>query len=114
MSQGFHYWVPADGHKMHFPQLPDPSGWDVYGVAPMVLGDDWQCSQTGPVEDIHFWGSWLDDNVGAITSFDVSIRADVPAGITTPYSHPGIIVVAAHCNGFLHSADFAAYYGRLV
>lgn len=92
LSQGFHYWVPADGHKMHFPQLPDPSGWDVYGVAPMVLGDDWQCSQTGPVEDIHFWGSWLDDNVGVITSFDISIREDIPAGITTPYSHPGSLL----------------------
>ena len=22
-------WEPADGHKMHFPQLPDEDGWDV-------------------------------------------------------------------------------------
>ena len=22
-------WVPADGHKMHYPQLPDEAGWDV-------------------------------------------------------------------------------------
>ena len=22
-------WDPADGHKMHFPQLPDEDGWDV-------------------------------------------------------------------------------------
>jgi len=22
-------WDPGDGHKMHFPQLPDPEGWDV-------------------------------------------------------------------------------------
>ena len=22
-------WDPGDGHKMHYPQLPDPNGWDV-------------------------------------------------------------------------------------
>lgn len=22
-------WQPGDGHKMHFPQLPDEDGWDV-------------------------------------------------------------------------------------
>ena len=22
-------WVPEDGHKMHFPQMPDANGWDV-------------------------------------------------------------------------------------
>ncbi len=22
-------WDPSDGHKMHYPQLPDPVGWDV-------------------------------------------------------------------------------------
>ena len=22
-------WLPGDGHKMHFPQLPDEDGWDV-------------------------------------------------------------------------------------
>jgi hypothetical protein len=52
-------------HKMHFPQLPDLIGWDVMATSNypppgvgMTLADDWQCSQTGPVTDIHFWGSW--------------------------------------------------------
>ncbi len=22
-------WDPGDGHKMHYPQMPDPNGWDV-------------------------------------------------------------------------------------
>ncbi|MCJ7578787.1 MAG: hypothetical protein MUO91_10085, partial [candidate division Zixibacteria bacterium] len=47
-------------HKMHFPQLPDLEGWDVYAVYPKTLADDWKCSATGPVTDIHFWGSWKD------------------------------------------------------
>jgi hypothetical protein len=63
-------WNPGDGHKMHFPQLPDEDGWDVNATTngdPYVcLADDWMCSQTGPVEDIHFWGSWKHGNVGQI------------------------------------------------
>ena len=51
-------WDPGDGHKMHFPQLPDEEGWDVNATFPKVLADDWTCSGTGWVEDIHFWGSW--------------------------------------------------------
>ena len=92
MNQGHHFWVPADGHKMHFPQLPDAAGWDVRAVSPMTLGDDWLCSGSGPVQDIHFWGSWLNGTVGVINSFDISIYSDVPAGVDLPYSHPGSVL----------------------
>ena len=51
-------WDPEDGHKMHFPQLPDPNGYD---VSAYCLTDDWTCSETGPVTDIHFWGSCQGD-----------------------------------------------------
>jgi len=63
-------WMPEDGHKMHFPQLPDPEGWDVafawddpeQGMRmPNMLADDWQCSETGPVRDVHFWVSMRGD-----------------------------------------------------
>jgi len=50
-------WDPGQPHKMHFPQLPDPAGWDVNATYPKVLADDWRCSQTGPVTDIHLWVS---------------------------------------------------------
>lgn len=77
-------------HKMHFPQWPDNTGWDVNATAPVVLADDWQCSETGRVRDIHFWGSWRDDDPGTITSFNLSIHADIPADPpTVPYSRPG-------------------------
>lgn len=85
------HWAPADGHKMHYPQLPDPNGWDVYATNPKVLADDWQCSETGWIWDIHFWGSWKDDLVGTITLFHLSVHADIPAD-QDPYftwSHPG-------------------------
>ena len=45
-------WDEGDGHKMHFPQLPDPNGWDV-AWSNSWLGDDWVCSESGPVSDIH-------------------------------------------------------------
>jgi hypothetical protein len=91
-NAGHHFWTPGDTYKMHFPQLPDPAGWDVYGVNPMLLGDDWQCTETGNVKDIHFWGSWLNDLSVPINSFDIYITADVPAGVDLPYSHPGTIL----------------------
>jgi hypothetical protein len=71
-------WVPADGYKMHYPQLPDEDGWNVFAGNGQVLADDWQCSETGPVDEIHFWGSWDDGLAGPIESFYVAIFSDVP------------------------------------
>ena len=94
-------WVPEDGHKMHFPQLPDPNGWDVNITADNMF-DDWKCSQSGPVDDIHFWASWKGD-VG-VAGFDnadpnqfgairVQIWSDMPADCPDnplEYSHPDL------------------------
>jgi hypothetical protein len=90
-------WDEGDDHKMHYPQLPDPTGWDVYADATQgppagLVADDWQCSQTGPVDDIHIWGSWQEDVIDEITNVHVSIHADIPDpdGPTGPfYSMPG-------------------------
>ena len=78
-------WNPGDDHKMHYPQLPDPNGWDVAWSTNMA--DDWKCSSTGPVEDIHLWFSWLDDvNLEAdIGGVSVVIRDDDRSGL---YSKP--------------------------
>lgn len=84
-------WNVGDPYKMHFPQLPDLNGWDVNATYPKVLADDWQCSGSGLVSDIHFWGSWKADQVGQISSFHMSIHADVPAQGGLP-SHPGPVL----------------------
>lgn len=78
-------WDVGDPHKMHFPQLPDPFGWDVnFGPPHRVLADDWLCTGTGPVTDIHFWVSIHGDNgvvpqFPAITAIRAMIYADKPA-----------------------------------
>ncbi|GAG80753.1 unnamed protein product, partial [marine sediment metagenome] len=54
-----------DNHKMHFPQLPDPDGWDVDFVpGGGFIADDWQCTETGNVTDIHLWVSSNNDTYG--------------------------------------------------
>jgi hypothetical protein len=65
---------------MHFPQLPDLTGWDVRAMTPTMLADDWLCTASGPVLDIHFWGSWKQGLTGQITSFTINIYSDDPVG----------------------------------
>ncbi len=78
-------WDEGDDYKMHWPQLPDPNGWDVYSTAglsqwPWVsCADDWQCSESGFITDVHFWGSWLGDIVGTINHFVICIAKNIPA-----------------------------------
>ncbi len=84
-------WNLTDTYKMHSPQLPDPNGWDVanYNMTtgePLLLADDWLCTETGYVTDIHIWGSWKNDSKGEIVSFIVSIWSNDPG---TNFSHPG-------------------------
>ena len=85
-------WNVGDPYK--YVQLPDSQGWDVSPHDPQdgtftALADDWVCSETGPVTDIHIWYSWTNDVVHPF-DFEVSIYSDVPAG-TEPgsFSHPG-------------------------
>ena len=82
-------WVPGDGHKMHYPQLPDPDGWDVaLYEGPLYLADDWQCSETGYVCWIHFWISYWEDTIEEIAYIHLSIHDNIPVG-PNGYSIPG-------------------------
>lgn len=83
-------WYAGDGDKMHYPQLPDKTGWDIEILtAQHEVADDWRCSQSGPVSDIHFWTSWAGDNVGRIDWVTVNIYRDVPKSEQQPFSRPG-------------------------
>lgn len=69
-------WSPGDSYKMHSPQLPNPNGWDICLVH-QAIADDFQCAQSGPISDIHFWVSWKgDDTVFKSRTWQVSICAD--------------------------------------
>jgi hypothetical protein len=86
-------WNVGDPFKMHYPQLPNPDGWDVKFSQGLLLADDWMCTASGPVSDIHFWFSVLSDQsfgIGQIPNIHVSIHADIPAGQSPQgYSIPG-------------------------
>jgi hypothetical protein len=83
-------WDPGDPNKMHFPQYPDPWGWDIC-VNCQWVADDFACSEDGPITDIHFWISWLYDDVNAanIQSWDVSIWSDATGGPGACQMQPG-------------------------
>ena len=71
-------------------QYPDlTNGMNVLDSLPLILGDDFKCTLTGPITDMHIWGSWLNDIIGQVQTFNVSIYSDVPAGGTGTFSHPG-------------------------
>ncbi len=85
-------WDPGDPFKMHFPQLPDPTGWDVNATYPKVLADDWLCTETGPVSDVHLWvSSHQYDGPPQIQGIHLSIHTDVP---DPAFSHPGELLWA--------------------
>jgi hypothetical protein len=54
-------WDPGDGHKMHWPQNPDPFGWDIC-LHDQLVADDFLCTASGAITDIHFWVSWTGDD----------------------------------------------------
>ena len=85
-------WDEGDDYKMHYPQLPDPFGWDV-SFTNGSLGDDWKCTQDGQVNDIHMWVSFRDnavpDTATTVVGGFVEIWSNVPAGTDAEFSHPG-------------------------
>ena len=93
--------VETNGVKFLLPPQTQPyQGFDVKDSRNgIVLADDFQCTNSGPITDIHVWGSWLNDlhNANSITNFWIGIYSDVPA--VTNYlngqvtnSHPGTLL----------------------
>lgn len=82
-------WDIGDPYKMHFPQLPDPVGWDVANTSnanrTYLLADDFLCTQSGFITDFHLWGSWKGDTFGIIDHIDIGIWSDDPVGIGGRY-----------------------------
>jgi hypothetical protein len=101
-------WDPGDPYKMHYPQLPNladgldvlagpwvPGGSDLPSYYEKFLADDWLCTESGPVTDIHIWGSYNEDKqlvAPANAYFSIAIYDNVPADATVPYSRPGNVL----------------------
>ncbi len=87
-------WVNGDSHKMHWAQLPDKqrTGMDVstYWTS---LADDFRCTQSGPINEIHFWGSFQNDQLPPFSvdslAFVINIYANKAADTQTPWARPG-------------------------
>lgn len=69
-----------------------PSGGQ--GDGPWWLADDFVCTNSGEISDIHLWGSWQNDKALPNTiTFQLYVLNDVPKGPNSPYSHPGTNVL---------------------
>jgi hypothetical protein len=53
-----------------------------------VVADDWMCMNGQPITDIHWWGSYLNEDITSVDSFVISIHTNIAAGDGIP-SHPG-------------------------
>ena len=86
-------WEPGDEHRMHYPQLPDNSGWDINATHNLKLADDWLGSETGWVKSIHWWGTWKDGMIGQINKFSLVIYENIASDPPQiPYARPGNVL----------------------
>lgn len=96
-------WNPGEPYKMHFPQEPDPSGWDVC-LVDQWLADDFVCSQSGAISDIHIWFSWLDDMEGLIENLQIAIYdqspvAPMPGNLLWTWNGIGNLAIRPYAQG---------------
>jgi len=90
---------PLENIKWYQPPDLDNTGMDVdmhaYGYPDVdALADDFLCTYSGPITDIHFWASFLEDLVPDLPfqAFEITIYSDIPAGVSAPWSMPGDIL----------------------
>ena len=99
---------PDDVARAKWIQLPDlnTTGMDILAtVQPQsptqpswkILADDFLCIESGPITDVHIWGSWLFDQLPVgefgpdpnLVRFKLSFHSDVPVSENNPFSYPG-------------------------
>jgi len=74
-------------------QFPDPLGWDVdfvedpQGLRRVRLADDFPCTETGKITDVHLWFSVRGDQIDprqVIQKIQLSIHDNIPPNPTDP------------------------------
>ena len=101
-------WPNTNATKYYQPPDLTPASYNVLAAQPpagsgaglpLILADDFPCTLTGPITDIHIWASWLGDAATAnVPDMPIALGfwSDAPAsnnaaGQTVP-SHPGILL----------------------
>src|ERR1017187_4190039 len=68
-----------------------PYDYCVTGLGlPWTLADDFPCTNSGAIKDIHLWGSWYNDWLDPNATFTLTIWSDVPTNAMNGASHPGV------------------------
>jgi hypothetical protein len=70
-----------------------------------IIADDWACTTTNPVTDIHWWGSfvnWSQPMLPAYVpnAFFISFWTDAPTNAGNSFSHPGICLQVIQATNF--------------
>jgi hypothetical protein len=98
-------------YEVKWSQPPVPAtngfnGWNQYSVNDTTLwvADDWACTTTNPVTDIHWWGSfigWSEPTNPPVVpdGFIICFWTDVPAQ-PGGFSHPGVLLKNIWCTNF--------------
>jgi len=61
---------------------------------PWWLADDFKCTTTGRITDIHLWGSWQKNAaLSHSITFQLYVFDDVPVSPNNPFSHPGTNII---------------------
>jgi hypothetical protein len=89
--------LAQSSNPVKWTQQPDVTGWDVNMTIqptglPVTLADDFKCTQTGLITDVHLWTSYhqTQEPVSYPYNFTISIWSDIPSVPgATPYSQPG-------------------------
>ncbi len=103
-------WDTDDGHAMHWAQLPDTqaTGIDV-DLAGSSLAEDFVAAQSGPITEIHFWGSFKDDERPTLgvdsLEFEVNIYANKAATSSTSWDKPGDLLWTGHVEPFRYDVS---------
>jgi len=90
------HWEPG-APNTKWVQMPDVDDYPTalcctyFSGAPPWIGlaaDDFLCTETGPITDIHVWGCWEGDDVNEGAVFEISIWSNIAEG-PYGYSIPG-------------------------
>jgi len=108
--EDYQVWIEPEEFKwVQYPDL-DVTGIDINATESYILADDFLCTQTGRIDEIRIWGSWLDDDIlvgdPTLVTFVLSLHEDIPANESpTGYSMPGDVLWSKYFQSWEFTAE---------